>query len=82
MDFVILQQDAFDAIDALCPLERQRFMLDLILEICDKDFEFEDFEKCREFFKNLINELRQMNYAAYESDQFWAYNETVKKMTA
>ena len=82
IDFVILQQDAFDAIDALCPLERQRFMLDLVLEICDKEYEFEDFEKCREFFKNLINELRQMNYSAYESEQFWAYNETVKKMIA
>ena len=82
VDFVILQQDAFDAIDALCPMERQRFMLDLVLGICEKDFEFEDFEKCREFFKNLINELRQMNYSAYESEQFWAYNETVKKMTA
>ena len=82
VDFVILQQDAFDAIDALCPLERQRFMLDLVLGICDKDFDFADFEKCREFFKNLINELRQMNYSAYESEQFWAYNESVKKMTA
>ena len=82
VDFVILQQDAFDAIDALTPLERQRFMLDLVLEICDKDYDFEDFEKCREFFKNLINELRQMNYSAYESEQFWAYNETVKKMIA
>ena len=82
VDFVILQQYAFDAIDALTPLERQRFMLDLVLEICDKDYDFEDFEKCREFFKNLINELRQMNYSAYESEQFWAYNETVKKMIA
>ena len=82
IDFVILQQDAFDAIDSLTPLERQRFMLDLVLEICDKEFEFEDFEKCREFFKELINQLRQMNYSAYESEQFWAYNETVKKMTA
>jgi len=82
VDFVILQQDAFDAIDALCPLERQRFMLDLILDICSKDYEFEDFEKCREFFKNLINELRQMNYSAYESEQFWAYNDSVKKMIA
>ena len=82
IDFVILQQDAFDAIDALCPLERQRFMLDLVLEICDKDYDFEDFEKCREFFKNLINELRQMNYSAYESEQFWAYNESVKRMIA
>ena len=82
VDFVILQQDAFDAIDALCPLERQRFMLDLVLDICGKDYDFEDFEKCRDFFKNLINELRQMNYSAYESEQFWAYNETVKKMIA
>ncbi|MBP5373514.1 MAG: V-type ATP synthase subunit A [Bacteroidales bacterium] len=82
VDFVILQQDAFDAVDALCPLERQRFMLDLILEICEKDYEFEDFEKCREFFKNLINELRQMNYSVYESEQFFAYNDSVKKMIA
>ena len=82
VDFVILQQDAFDAIDALCPLERQRFMLDLVLEICAKDYDFEDFEKCREFFKNLINELRQMNYSAFKSEQFWAYNDTVKSMTA
>ncbi len=82
VDFVILQQDAFDAIDALCPLERQRFMLDLVLDICGRDYDFEDFEKCRDFFKNLINELRQMNYSAYESEQFWAYNESVKKMIA
>ncbi len=82
VDFVILQQDAFDAIDALTPLERQRFMLDLVLEICEKDYEFEDFEKCREFFKELINQLRQMNYSAFESEQFSSYNETVKKMIA
>ncbi len=82
VDFVILQQDAFDAIDALCPIERQRFMLDMVLNICDREYEFEDFEKCRDFFKNLINELRQMNYSAYESEQFWAYNESVKKMIA
>ena len=82
VDFVILQQDAFDAIDALCPLERQRFMLDLVLDICGRDYDFEDFEKCRDFFKNLINELRQMNYSAYESEQFWAYNENVKSMIA
>ena len=82
IDFVILQQDAFDAIDALCPMERQRFMLDLVLEICSKDFDFEDYEKCRDFFKRLINELRQMNYSAYESEQFWAYNDNVKKLTA
>ena len=82
VDFIILQQDGFDPVDSLCPMERQRFMLDLVLDICKKDFDFEDFEKCREFFKNLINELRQMNYSVYESDQFWAYNESVNKLIA
>ena len=82
VDFVILQQDAFDAIDALCPIERQRYMLDLVLGICSKDYEFEDFEKCRAFFKDLINTLRQMNYPEFQSETFAAYRETVDKMIA
>ncbi|MBR1706270.1 MAG: V-type ATP synthase subunit A [Bacteroidales bacterium] len=82
VDFVILQQDAFDAVDSLCPLERQRFMLDLVLGICEKDFDFDDFEKCRAFFKDLINELRQMNYSEFKSEQFYAYNQTVNQLVA
>ena len=82
VDFIILQQDGFDPVDSLCPMERQRFMLDLVLKACQRDYDFEDFEKCRDFFKNLINELRQMNYSVYESEQFWAYNETVNKLIA
>ena len=82
VDFIILQQDGFDPVDSLCPMDRQRFMLDLVLEVCDKEYDFEDFEKCREFFKNLINELRQMNYSVYNSEQFNAYHETVKQMIA
>ncbi len=82
VDFVILQQDAFDAVDALCPIERQRYMLDLVLGICDKDFEFEDFEKCRAWFKDLINVLRQMNYSPFKGEDFYAYQETVNQMIA
>jgi V/A-type H+-transporting ATPase subunit A len=82
IDFVILQQDGFDPVDSLCPIERQRFMLDLVLGICDKEFEFDDYEKCRSFFSSLINELRQMNYSEFKSEKFNAYNESVKKMIA
>ena len=82
VDFIILQQDGFDPVDSLCPMDRQRFMLDLVLDICSKDFQFDDFEKCREFFKNLINELRQMNYSVYNSEQFNSYCETVKSLIA
>ena len=82
LDFVILQQDAFDVIDALCPIERQRYMLDLVLSICQKDFEFEDFEQCRSWFKDLINILRQMNYSEFMGESFYAYLESVNKMIA
>ncbi|MBQ1219251.1 MAG: V-type ATP synthase subunit A, partial [Bacteroidales bacterium] len=34
VDFIILQQDAFDSIDANCPMERQEFMLNLVLDVC------------------------------------------------
>lgn len=73
IDFVILQQDAFDAIDALCPLERQKYMVDKVLGICSCNFEFDDYEKCSAFFKDIINTLRQMNYAEFHGEKFEAY---------
>ena len=82
IDFIILQQDGFDPVDSLCPLERQRFMLDLVLDICAKDYDFDDFEACRSFFKELINALRQMNYSVWQSDDFNAYHDSVLKMIA
>jgi len=82
IDYAFLQQDAFDSIDALCPMERQKFMLNLLLDICGRDFQFDDFEKCRSFFKDLINDLRQMNYSEWESDDFRAYKEQISKKIA
>lgn len=79
IDFVILQQDAFDKIDANCPMERQSYMLDLVLDICHQEFDFEDFEECSTFYKNLINILKQMNYSHYMSDDFNKYLDQLKK---
>ena len=70
IDFAFLQQDGFDPVDSLCPIERQKYMLDLILEICDRKFAFDNYEDCRAYFKRLINCLRQMNYSEWNSEQF------------
>ena len=67
IDFVILQQDAFDAIDANCPMERQKMMYEMVIGICRRDFGFADFEECSQFFKGLINLFRQMNYSEWGS---------------
>jgi len=70
IDFAFLQQDAFDAVDGLCPLDRQKYMLDLILDICDRHFEFDNYEECRAWFKRVINALRQMNFSKWGSEDF------------
>ena len=80
IDFVILQQDAFDAIDALCPLERQKYMLELVLRICDHTFDFKDFEECRNLYKEIINILRQVNYSEFKGEQFNAFLEQLNKL--
>ena len=75
VDFILLQQDAFDNIDCQTPLDRQQYMLDLVLDICSRDFKFERFEKCVSFFKNLINIMRQMNFSQFHSEQFNKYQQ-------
>ena len=80
LDFAFLQQDAFDEVDAVCPMERQKYMLDLILQICDRKFSFDNFEVCRDYFKNVINILRQMNYSEFHSAQFEDYRGQLTKL--
>ena len=79
LDFVILQQDAFDDIDANCPLERQMMMYKMVLDICRKDFAFADFEECSQFFKGLINLFRQMNYSEWQSEKFEGYRKQIEE---
>ncbi len=80
IDFVILQQDAFDEIDANCPLDRQKMMYKMVIDICHRDFEFNDFEECSQFFKSLINLFRQMNYSEWNSDKFNDYKGQIEKV--
>ena len=79
LDFIILQQDAYDKIDQSTPLERQKMMYELVIDICNTDFEFDGFEECGNFYKKLINIMRQMNYSEYKSTEFNNYLEQLNK---
>lgn len=82
IDFVILQQDAFDKIDAVCPLERQEFMLNMVMDICDSEFEFETFLDVIEYFKRIINVCKQMNYCEFHSEKFEEHLSQLNKIIA
>lgn len=79
VDFALIQQDSFDPVDMMTDMERQHFMLQLILDICRRDYDFEEFEDVRNYFKNLINLLRQMNYSKFQSEDFNRYEKELKE---
>ena len=80
IDFVILQEDAFDDIDCNTPLERQKYMLDRVIKICHTDLNFEDFNEVSTFFKTLINHLKQMNYSEFQSEDFKKYQQQYEQL--
>src|SRR6056297_238368 len=82
IDFVILQQDAFDDIDCSSPLDRQKYMLEKVLEVVDTDFTFSNFEEVSDFFKLMINQFKQMNYSDFKSDKFHNHEKELEKIIA
>ena len=71
IDFVILQQDAFDEVDAVTPLERQEEILNMVTAICEHDFSFDTFLDVTDFFRKLINLCKQWNYTQYKSKEYY-----------
>ncbi|MFW5754998.1 MAG: V-type ATP synthase subunit A [Tangfeifania sp.] len=80
IDFVILQQDAFDDIDASTPMKRQQYMLNKVLNVVGKEFSFNNFEEVGSYFKKVINEFKQMNYSEFESEKFKRHEEELEKI--
>lgn len=82
IDFVILQQDAFDSTDSLTPMERQRYMFEKVMGLCEREYRFEDFNDCVQFYKQLINLFKQMNYSQFQSEDFKRYEQEIDAWVA
>ena len=80
IDFVILQQDAFDEIDAVTPMERQEAILDMVIDICHTEFEFDNFNEVMDYFKKMINICKQMNYSKFKSEEYDGFRKQLKEL--
>jgi V/A-type H+/Na+-transporting ATPase subunit A len=83
VDYVILQQDGFDKVDSSTPIERQKYMMNLVTRIVRDDYEIDSFDEVNKYFREVINLLKQMNYEPFESEEFKKFeaelNELLKK---
>lgn len=82
IDFIVLQQDAFDEIDAVTPMERQESIVNRVIEICHSEFKFDTFLEVIEYFKKVINLCKQMNYQEFESPKYREYEKQLEALLA
>ncbi len=82
IDFVILQQDAFDEIDAVTPMERQEDIVNLVINICHTEFQFDNFVEVMDYFKKMINICKQMNYSQYKSEKYEGFLKQLDDLVA
>lgn len=74
-DSSYLQQNAFDKEDAYSPLKRQIELFQLINKIFGAHFRFKDHDAARHFFLELQNQIKNMNFMPFHSEQYrqmWA----------
>ncbi|EGV29533.1 H+transporting two-sector ATPase alpha/beta subunit central region [Thiorhodococcus drewsii AZ1] len=80
LDMVYLQQDAFDAVDASVPLERQRLTFDLLCALIERDERFVDKNAARQHFTRLTNLFKNLNYAATDTPDFERLLQEIRAM--
>jgi V/A-type H+-transporting ATPase subunit A len=69
-DNVYLQQNAYDAVDAATPAQRQKFVFDRVLEVCEAQFGFDSKDAARRAMVEIGDLFRNWNYAATDSEEY------------
>ena len=79
LDFVYLQQNTFDEVDAATSQERQIYMFDHISAILARKFIFDDKEQARRYFLELRLILTDMNYTPFKGEEFRALEQKMNE---
>ena len=80
LDMVYLQQDAFDDVDAFCPIERQKDNFELVVSLIRQEYTFSDKEDVREYFIKLTSFFKNMHYAHYKSPEYNNYLSRIQEL--
>jgi len=82
LDMVYLQQDAFDAVDSSCPIERQKRSFDLVCDLVNRPYAFADKTAVRDFFTRLTGLFKNLNYAPADSPTYASYLKQIQDLAA
>jgi len=80
LDMVYLQQDAFDDVDASCPINRQQENFALLVSLIRQQYRFKDKEQVRDHFIKLTGLFKNLNYSHHGSPEYNNYIFRIKKL--
>lgn len=80
IDMSYLQQDAYDPVDVSVPINRQKQLFNLLVDIVTKEYEFEEKEKARDFFMKITSLIKNLNYSSLDSDKYADYHQQIIKL--
>jgi V/A-type H+-transporting ATPase subunit A len=83
LDFIYLQQNAFDEVDEATSEERQRYIFNFIYsQVLQNEFAFADKDAARHFFHLLRQQMRTWNSSVWNSEEFKAIERNIAKIIA
>ena len=78
LDFVYLQQNTFDDVDAASSLERQRYCFAKVVDVLRKKFSFASKDEARRFFQELRAAFTELNYMPFMEEKFVAQEKSIE----
>ncbi len=69
-DNCYLQQNAFDAVDAATPAQRQKFVFDKVLRVLELPLEVQDKDQARNVMVQISDLFRNWNFAAQDGQEY------------
>jgi V/A-type H+-transporting ATPase subunit A len=82
LDMVFLQQDAFDAVDAATPIERQQLAFKKVYGLVSRNYNFPDKQKARDYFVKLTGLFKNFNYATPNSPDYSRLLDEIEALAA
>jgi len=80
IDYVYLQQNSFDPVDAAVGVERQTYVFKLLFEIIASSYDLHQKEDARTYFNQMRQKFLDFNGSEWKSEQFKENEKAVRDM--
>ncbi|HKM05844.1 MAG TPA: V-type ATP synthase subunit A, partial [Sphaerochaeta sp.] len=80
LDACYLQQNSFDPVDSSIPVERQKYVFDLLFTVLAANYNLENKKQVRSFFNTVRQNFLDWNNVEFKSERFTQIEDEIKEL--